>query len=187
MLKLRIAVIALVVLAAVGAVTARQCLADNKIDAPDVRVWTVKGTSISEGEVVLAAAPEDVYAAVTDYPRWTDIFPYIARVKVKSAGTKAVIETTNRKGHKNTLKFDNDARKRTVRFDESSGPAAAHAEIVFEAGAIAGTTRVRARLRADVDGVAGWFVSDATVRRKREHKLTKDLESLRRYFAVASR
>jgi hypothetical protein len=150
-----------------------------------VRIWQGKG-AVTEGEVVVAAAPDEVYGALTSYGLWTTIFPYLAKVDVKSGGRDdAVVQTTNRKGTRHTIRFHNDPAHLVVRFEERGDRAEVDAELALVPGDAAGTTRLRAHLHADVSGVASWFVSDARVRQKREKKLSKDLENIRVYFAAA--
>jgi polyketide cyclase/dehydrase/lipid transport protein len=149
-----------------------------------VRIWNGKADAVTEGEVIVDAAPEVVYATLTSYDLWTTIFPYLARVDRKSGGRDdAVIQTTNRKGTRHTVRFRNDPHRLIVRFEEEGGRAEVNADISLIPGAASGTTVVRARLYADVHGVAGLFVSDSRIRKKREQKLTKDLAFIRDYFA----
>jgi hypothetical protein len=148
------------------------------------RVWNGRQAATSEGEVVLAAAPATVYAVLTDATRWPAIFPRVRNATARAGGA---VDIVSRKGKHRNLRFANDPRTLTVRFTESGGKADVYAEIFLEPGAVLGTTRARARLRADVSGFRSWFVSDATVREKRERRLLQYLADLDRYFQARAR
>lgn len=159
--------------------------AEDLVSSPAVRIWNVRGAA-TEGEVTVAGEPAAIYAAVTDYRRWTAIFPNLRSVTVKSGdATAATVETVSNKGKRHTLVFKNDARTRTIRFEERGGRADASAEITFRAAARPGHTVVRVHLYADVTGAAGLFVTDAKIRRKRERKVMTDLTRLHAYFTPA--
>jgi carbon monoxide dehydrogenase subunit G len=157
--------------------------AEDYVRSPAVRMWS-KGTT-TEGEVTVAGEPADVYAAVTDYQKWTVIFPNLASLTVKSGDAiAATVETVSTKGKHHTLVFKNDPRARVIRFEERGGRAEVKAEISFRAGARKGETIVHARLYADVHGAASLFVSDAKIRGKREKKVMGDLARLYAYFGA---
>lgn len=169
-------------------ITTTSCAAsaEDMVSSPAVRIWNVKGAA-TEGEVTVAGEPAAIYAAVTDYRRWTAIFPNLRSVTVKSGdATAATVETVSNKGKRHTLIFKNDARTRTIRFEERGGRADASAQITFRAGPGAGTTVVRVHLYADVTGAASLFVTDAKIRRKRERKVMTDLSRLHAYFTPAA-
>jgi carbon monoxide dehydrogenase subunit G len=153
---------------------------DNAIPST-VRIWNSRQAATSEGEVTLAVAPSVVYAALTDPTRWPAIFPRVRAVTIKPGSRGTEVEIISRKGKRRNLRFANEARTLTVRFTESGGAADVNAEIVLIATA-QGTTRARARLHADVTGFRSLFVSDSTIRAKRERKLAKYLADLDRYF-----
>jgi hypothetical protein len=148
------------------------------------RVWNGRQAATSEGEVVLAAAPATVYAVLTDATRWPAIFPRVRSATARGGGG---VDIVSRKGKHRSLRFANDPRTLTVRFTESGGAADVYAEIVLEPGVVVGTTRARARLRADVSGFRSWFVSERTVREKRERRLRQYLADLDRYFQARAR
>lgn len=140
-------------------------------------------SNVTEGELVVPAEPDAVYATLVDYAHWTDVFTYLSTVTITSQrGDRAEIVTVSKKGNKSTLRFDNDRAKRIVRFEQLGGRADAKAEIALTSGKIGGTTVIRVRLDARVGGMAGWFVSDSKVRAKREKKISKDLGQLEAYF-----
>ena len=170
----------------IAAVMAVSCAAaaEDVVSSPAVKIWNVKG-SVTEGEVTVAGEPAEVYAALTEYNRWTAIFPNLKTVTVRSGNaTAATVDTVSDKGKRHTLIFKNDARTRTIRFEERGGRAEAKAEITFRAGPRNGLTIVRARLYADVHGAAGLFVSDSKIRSKRERKVMADLTRLHAYFTT---
>jgi hypothetical protein len=70
-----------------------------------------------------------------------------------------------------------------VWFEDTGGRAEVWAEIAFLPGDLAGTTRVHARLFADVHGVASLFVSDAKLRGLRHDRIRQDLANLHTYFS----
>ena len=140
-------------------------------------------THVTEGELVVTAEPDVVYATLVDYAHWTNVFTYLNTVNITSQrGDRAEIVTISKKGNKSTLRFNNDRTKRLVRFDQLGGRADAKAQIAISPGKAAGTTVVQVRLDAQVSGPAGWFVSDSQVRAKREKKIAKDLGQLEAYF-----
>lgn len=153
--------------------------------AARIRIWNGKQQAVTEGEVVVTADPAAVYAAVVAYERWPQLFPEVARVKVKPGPrATAVMEAVSLQGTTHTLRFDNNAKTRTVRFTRSGDGADVWAELVFRPAPRAGATRVHARLHADVSGISSLFVSDEEIRHKREQTLTSYLESFSRYFAT---
>lgn len=154
-------------------------------DPGDVTIREAKAFATSEGEVLIDADPDDAYEIVADHRNWTAIFPALARVRVKSRrGDKLVVAVTSTKGKRHTLRFDNDPKRRIIRYAEDDGRVDAEATLTFTAGPRAGTTIVRGRLHADVTGAASWLVSDAKVQRKRQRRLAKDLRAIRDYFAT---
>ncbi|HVK78675.1 MAG TPA: SRPBCC family protein [Kofleriaceae bacterium] len=159
--------------------------ADDFKPSPAVRLRAVKRT-VTEGTVIVAGRPDDIYAALTDYTQWTAIFPNLRTVTIRSVtADTAVIETVSHKDKRHTLTFRNDPARRIVRFQERGGRVDATAEITLRPGPRAGFTLVTARLDADVTGAAALFVGDGTVRRKREKKVAGDLAKLRAYFGPA--
>ncbi len=122
----------------------------------------------STGQVVVAASPVDVYAAMTCYAYWPYIFPEVKSVNVLyQQGSKAVVRVTTWTGTNQTLELSNDAQQRVIRFRER-GRASVEAAIVFSAGATAQTTVATAR-----------YAGDPT-------RASADLESIRAYFAGMS-
>ncbi len=149
--------------------------------AAGVRLWEAEDHT-SEGEVVIAGEPADVYAALGSYPRWAEIFSDVARVEDQGAdGDEEKVRLVTTAGQNNNLRFHNDPAHRVVRFRDTGGSADVWAEIGFELGPRPGTTRVHARLHADVHGVLSIFVSDGKLRDQRHAKLASDLADIERF------
>lgn len=153
--------------------------------APGVRVWeSAQDSSMSEGETTLDIAPDAAYAAATDYARWPEMFPDIARVEItEQHGIDARVTFIHQDGNRDNVHFHNRPQLRTVWFEDTGGSAEVWAEITFTPGARPGTTRVRSRLFADVHGLASIFVTDAKLRSLRQQRIASDLSHLHTYFA----
>lgn len=174
---------AAVVLAAGTALYISTSVAETVVVPEDVKVWEAKKGDATEGETIVAASPDDVYAAIADHERWTAIFPSLATVTLTSGKPpKAVVRVVSKKGKKHTLTFDNDASTRTVRFVEDMGRAYIHGTLEVREGDDPGTSRVHATLRAEVRGAAGVVVTKAKIRSKRQKRVSKDLAAIRAYF-----
>jgi len=150
-----------------------------------VRLWEV-GDHTTEGDVVIGVAPAEAYAVLGVYARWTAVFTDVARVEDQGPagdvpGEEKVLLVT-RSGQNNNLRFKNDAEKRVVRFRDTGGAGDVWAEIAFEPGPRGASTRVHARLHADVHGLASLFVTDGKLREERQRKLSSDLGNIERYF-----
>ncbi len=150
----------------------------------DVRVYPSPNESaITEGETMLAAEPDAVYRAVTDYPRWTAMFPDIRRVIITSqAGGHERVTFVHADGNRDNVHFHNVPAARMVWFEDTGGRAEVWVEIMFLPGDRPGTTRVHSRLYADVHGLASLFVTDGKLRSLREQRVREDLTHLRAYF-----
>lgn len=150
----------------------------------EVHVYpSARDSAITEGETTLAADPDVVYRAVTDYPRWTTIFPDIRQVIITSqAGGHDRVTFVHPDGNRDNVHFHNVPTARMVWFEDTGGRAEVWVEIVFLPGDRPGTTRVHSRLFADVHGWASLFVSDSKVRSMREQRVRDDLTHLRMYF-----
>jgi len=154
-------------------------------ESREVRVYpSAAEEAITEGETVLAADPDVVYRAVTDYPRWTTMFPDIHRVIVTSqTGGHDRVTFIHADGNRDNVHFHNQPAARMVWFEDTGGRAEVWVEIMFLSGNRPGTTRVHSRLYADVHGWASLFVSDDKIRSLRERRVREDLSHLRAYFA----
>ena len=151
-----------------------------------VQIWKGKRSATTEGTVVLAATPAEVYRAVTEYAQWKTLFSDVTSVRVRSGGGRrdATVEFRSRAlGHQVTVRFDNDDG-RVIRFQLIDGPPGARAwgEYVLEPRDGGRQTAIRATLYMDVKGAVGWLVTDNSIRRKREAKLRADLEDLAHRF-----
>jgi hypothetical protein len=140
--------------------------------------------AITEGETTLAADPDTAYRAVSDYNRWSAMFPDIRQVIVTSrSGDDARVTFIHADGNRDNVHFRNQPAVRMVWFEDTGGDAEVWAEIVFLPGDVSGTTRLHSRLYADVHGFKSLFVSDRKLRRLREQRVQADLSQLRAYFA----
>ena len=173
------------VLAAViaGLVAAGCAAAPRPVYPPGIRVFE-GAPAITEGETILAVDPDTAYAAATDYPRWTAMFPDIRQVQVTAQqGDDARVTLVHAAGNRDNVHFHNRPATRVVWFEDTNGSAEVWAEIAFIPGDRAGTTRVHSRLFADVHGLVSLFVTDNRLRRLREQRIHDDLVQLRTYFA----
>lgn len=152
---------------------------------PDVRVFPSRQhEAITEGETTLSIDPDAAYREVTDYMRWSAMFPDIRRVIVTSqSGGDDRVTFVHADGNRDNIHFRNQPAARMVWFEDTGGRAEVWAEIMFLPGAQPGTTRIRSRLFADVHGFASLFVSDRKLRSIREQRVRDDLSNLRAYFA----
>lgn len=159
---------------------------------PDVRVWeSHDSSSITEGETTLDVDPDTAYAAASDYPLWSSMFPDIVQVDVtRQQGVDARVTLVHRAGNRDNVHFHNQPQARMIWFEDTGGHAEVWAEIVFAPGDRIGTTRVHSRLFADVHGIASLVMTDRKLRSLRDERIASDLSHLHSYFAarhVASR
>jgi carbon monoxide dehydrogenase subunit G len=138
---------------------------------------------ITEVTVTLDATPAQIYALVTDYTHWREVFSDITSVTVKSGGrrdakvqfsSKALVFTV-------TVEFDNTPDQR-ISFRGIQGPPGGRAHGSYDLTPVAGGTRVHAKLFMDVVGVPGLFIGDAKVRAMRQAKLRADITDVMRRF-----
>lgn len=123
------------------------------------------------GQVVVPAAPADVYAAVSNYAKWPYIFREVKSVKVVfREGSRTVVKVTPWKGTSQTLDAHTDEQQRTIRIEER-GARKAQATLSFHEADGARSTLVSARLHGAKAGD------------KQQSCDTFDLGSLRAYFA----
>jgi len=121
-------------------------------------------------EIVVPAAPADVYAAVSNYAKWPYIFRDVKSVKVVfKQGSRAVLKVTPWSGASQTLESHTDEHQLTIRIEER-GAAKGRATLSFSEADSAGSTLVSARLHG------------AKVRDKRARCEAFDLGSIREYF-----
>lgn len=158
--------------------------------APGVKVWQAQDPAITEGETILEADPAAAYAICTDYAKWVEVFPDVAKVVVRDRkGVDAHVTLIGPNGHRDNLHFTNQPAARMIFFEDTGngGHADVWAEIVFAPGQLEHTTRLHIRLYANVKGLASLVVSDSDVRKQREQKIERQLSHVRGYFArVAS-
>jgi hypothetical protein len=140
--------------------------------------------SVTEGETTLAVDPDTAYDTMTDYARWTSVFPDVRQVIVtRASGVDARITFIRRDGNRDNLHFHNQPAARMLWFEDTGGRADVWAEIVFFSGDRPGTTRVHSRLYAAVHGLASLIVSDDRLRGLRQQRVRADLVHVRDYFA----
>jgi len=140
--------------------------------------------AITEGEIVLAADPDAAYRLLSDYTKWSAIFPDIRHVIVTSQnGEDARVTFIHPDGNRDNLHFHNRPAARMVWFEDTGGRAEVWAEILFLPGDRPGMTRVRSRLYASVHGIASLFVSDHKIRSLREQRIRDELTQLDAFFA----
>ncbi|MDB4957121.1 MAG: hypothetical protein JWO36_4690 [Myxococcales bacterium] len=151
----------------------------------DLRVYeSPTDSSITEGETTLEIDPDTAYKTVTDYARWTVMFPDVHQVVItKQQGVDARVTFIGPNDHHDNVHFHNQPAARMVWFEDTGGSAEVWAEIVFIPGDRPGTTRMHSRLFATVHGVASLVVSDMKIRLMREQRVHDDLFNLRNYFA----
>jgi hypothetical protein len=151
----------------------------------DIRVFESQDdSSITQGETIIVVDPDTAYQTVTDYARWSTIFPDIHQVLItRQQGVDARVTLIHAAGNRDNVHFHNQPAARLVWFEDTGGRAEVWAEIVFLPGDSPGTSRVRSRIYADVHGFAGLFVSDAKLRGLRQERIRSDLTQLRAYFA----
>ena len=151
---------------------------------PAIRIYeSPKLSEVSEGDTVVAGNPDDAYAAISDYGRWTTMFPDIRQVIVtRQNGVDAMVSLVY-SDHRNNLHFHNDPAHRRMWFENTHSRADMWADLTFTPGPNANTTTVHARVYADVPGVAGVFVSESKLRHGRTDRIQSDLSKLRVYFA----
>ncbi len=141
--------------------------------------------ALTVGDVVIDGDPADVFAAVCDYRKWTEIMPDVARVEINSQhGDDASVTLVSPSGHRDNLHFHNQPQARLIYFEDTGngGRADVWAEIVFAPTTDPASTRVHIRLYAKVHGVATLVVHEGSVRTQREQKIAADLAHIRDYF-----
>ena len=150
-----------------------------------VTIWQPKDQAMTEGETTLDGDPADIYAACLDYPKWTEIFPDVAKVIVTSQhGVDARVTLVSPTGHRDNLHFHNQPAARLIYFEDTGngGRAEVWAEIVFAPGEQAHTTKAHIKLYAEVHGLATLVVSESSLRKERETKIERDLTHIRAFF-----
>ena len=148
--------------------------------ADDLEVRSRQG--VTDATVVVRGRARDLYAALTDYAHWPQIFPHVASTHVVSrSGDRAVVDVRDQDGDTHTLHFQNDPRHLTIRFQDHGRRVRVAVVLVLADAARPGWSRLSARLRAEVKGIARLFVGEGRVRREREARLRRDLARVRDY------
>ena len=147
-----------------------------------------RGRNWSEAEIVVDATPSELYALATNYERWREVFSDIKSVRIVGGDDRsnAKVQFDSRAlEHEVTVQFDN-VKDQALRFRGIKGPPGGRARGEYLLEPIDGGTRTRihAKLYMDVVGVAGVFVRDATLRRMRQAKLTRDLRDIQQWAST---
>ena len=147
-------------------------------EANEPRIRSQKG--LTDGVIEVSGEARDLYAALTDYARWPEIFPDVASAHV-TAGTRdrPVVEVRDHGGKRHVLRFENDARRLTIRFREQASRARVSVVLVLARSTQPGWSKLSARLKARVTGLARLFAGEGRVRRERESRLRRDLGHVR--------
>lgn len=151
-----------------------------------IRVYeSPKGGEITEGETTLDVDPDVGYRTMANYAGWVSVFPDLRRVTItQQNGVDARVSLDYADKHRNNIHFHNDPAARKIWFENLYSRADMWAELVFLPGDRPGTTRIHARVYADVKGVASMFVSESKLRRGRTDRVRGDLTHLQHYFAA---
>lgn len=122
----------------------------------------------------------------SDFEGWPRLFKDVKRAEVKRrTATEAIVEFESRTlGHSHTLRIQTGDPNRT-RFEVTDGHGIELSGEFSLEPITEGVTRIRGHLHNKATGFFGWFVSDASVREKREAKLRHDLQDLHTRFGRA--
>src|SRR3954466_5764067 len=87
---------------------------------PAIRIYeSPKYDEVTEGETVVEGNPDVAFATVSDYGRWTTMFPDIRKVTVtKQNGVDAMV-SLDYPEHRNNLHFHNDPAHRRIWFENT--------------------------------------------------------------------
>jgi uncharacterized membrane protein len=161
--------------------------------APGITVTQPADSAETEGDVVIDGEAADIYAAVANYSKWTQIMPDVAKVEItEQHGVDALVTLVSPSGHRDNLHFHNQPDAHQIWFEDTGnhGRADVWAKINFVPAAQPAMTRVHITLYAKVHGIARLVASEGHVRSERESKITAELTHIRDYFrkevAVAS-
>lgn len=152
---------------------------------PGIRLVEKPG-HITEATIVVDAPPAEVYAALTDYPRWQRVFSDVLALEVRPGGReRAEVRFKSRAlEHWVTVKFDNIPGQ-VIRFKNVKTPLGTRARGEYRLVPIDGGTRtqITAWVYLDVVGASGLFVRDKTIRGYRRAKVAADTRDVQRRFA----
>lgn len=140
-----------------------------------------EGTSV--GVIALDARPEEVHAALTDFPNWPKLFSDVRWTKVKrrNAGHIQGEFQSLSLGHAHELEvFARPPSQVRFQVVPEHGVDLWGEFVLAPAGS--GGTHVRYALHSDVAGILGWFASNSSLRDKRRAKVRRDLQDLLRRF-----
>jgi hypothetical protein len=142
---------------------------------------------VTESTVIVDASPNEIYAVITDYANWKQIFSDVLEVKVQAGAREdATVQFKSRAFDRRTVpvKFDN-VRNRLIRFRGLKGPpeGRTRGEYVLTPIGDGTRTQVTARLYVNVVGAASLLYHGSKVTRMRRDKLQADLSDATRWFA----
>jgi hypothetical protein len=148
--------------------------------ALDLALYETPGAT-TEGDVTIPAEPEAAYSAAIDYAGWTNLFPDLRKVSITShTGDDARVTFVHKDGEIDNLHFRAQPARHSLWFEQTNGDAEVWGEICFLPGDKAGTTRVHAKLHADVRGWKSMFAGD--VQSQRREQVRRDLAQFFAYF-----
>ena len=153
------------------------CAATALRPSPHVRIW--HDDRWSNGEVIVPASPEVVYAKLASLERWPEIFTYLARVEILAE--PGTIRTKSNGGQLRVLELSRDPARRSIRIEEIGGRAPASAVIEVHAAGPA-HARVRAALRARLSRALAWMIGSGRIRQRCAAELLEELTMVRDYF-----
>lgn len=143
---------------------------------------------ITEARIVVDASPQQVYDALTDFPRWQSVFSDVLELEVRPGGRERAEVRFKSKAleHYVTVKFDNIPNQ-VIRFRNVKTPLGTRARGEYRLVPLDGGTRtqITAWVYLDVVGAPGLFVRDKTIRGYRRAKVTADTMDVKRRFAKA--
>ncbi|HEY1550434.1 MAG TPA: SRPBCC family protein [Kofleriaceae bacterium] len=153
--------------------------------APGITITQDSDPAVTIGDAVIDGDPADVFTEVSDFRKWAQIMPDVARVEVHSQhGNEALVTLVSPSGHRDNLHFRIRPEVRTVWFEDTGngGRADVWAQITLWPASRPGSTAVHIQLYAKVHGVARIVIHEGRVRSEREAKIAADLTQMREYF-----
>ncbi|MEW5852667.1 MAG: SRPBCC family protein [Myxococcota bacterium] len=150
------------------------------------RVWNApRDADVSLGAVELAAPAEQVYATLTDYGRWPQVFQGIRSTTVVSGGRDdaRVQFRSLRFERPYTMQFRNEPG-RLVRFAVVDGVMGSEIRARLKLVPVSTeTTRLDVHLETELPSVLDLVLPERLVQEKRAGMLRTHLEDLRRFFS----
>jgi uncharacterized protein YndB with AHSA1/START domain len=136
---------------------------------------------VTEATATVDASPAEVYAAVTDYASWPNLFSDVRSASVEAGGRRdgRIRFSSVAFDREVTVLFDNEP-DHVIRFRGVEGPPGgrAHGSFVLTPVDDGRRTRVTAQLYMDVVGLPSLFVRESTITSIRQAKLRADLRDV---------